>query len=326
MKKKAIIVGVSGQDGAYLSKFLLQKNYEVYGFTRNLNRSNLYRLEFLNVLNQIQIIGINLNDFRVLLETIKNINPHEIYNLAAQSSVAKSFQEPVDTLDSIIHTTLNLLEAIKFLGINVRFYNSSSSEMFGNVNFKADEKTNFNPHSPYGVSKASAHWLVQSYRNSYNLFACSGILFNHESPLRSPQFVTQKIIRHVVNVSNGYKGKLGVGNTDVVRDWGWAPDYVEGMWLMLQEKTPTDYVLASGKGHALKIFIEKCFQIFNLDWKKFVQTDKKLLRPFDINYSVGNPNLVKKKLGWKSELDLDEIIKRLINAELARNKSNNKRF
>ena len=325
MKKKAIIFGISGQDGAYLSKLLLEKKYKVYGVTRDISNKNLYRHDLLNTKEYINFECFDCNNLDPTCNYIKKIEPNEIYNFSSQSSVGISFQKPVESINSIFNSTLNILEAIRKLNINSKFYNSSSSEMFGDSNGKKiSENSVFYPHSPYGVAKTSAHLLVESYRKSYRIFACSGILFNHESPLRSEEFVTQKVVKHAVSIINGKKKKLVLGNLNVKRDWGWAPEYVQGIWAMMQRKKPEDFILATGKMTSLEEFVNRTFNLLELDWKKFIEIDESLYRPFEIINSVGNPKKAKLILNWEAKLPINKIIEKLIRSEVNRVKVLNK--
>ena len=259
-EKVALIFGVSGQDGAYLSQLLLKRGYEVHGTSRDKELTGFSNLKTLGIYQNVTLHSTALNDFRSVLQTISNANPSEIYNLAAQSSVGLSFEQPVETLDSSLSGSLNILEAVRFLQRPIRLYFASSSECFGDTGAQpADEMTSFRPASPYGVGKAAAHWLVANYRSSYDLFACSGILFNHESPLRPLRFVTQKIVRGAIDIALGKASELHLGNLDISRDWGWAPEYVEAMWLMLQQDQPGDYVIATGHSHTLQEFVSTAF-------------------------------------------------------------------
>jgi GDPmannose 4,6-dehydratase len=313
MKKSALICGVSGQDGAYLAKLLLEKGYEVYGGSRDAQISSFSNLRKLNIKEQVNFVSINIHDFRSVLQTIIKIKPDEIYNLAGQSSVGLSFEQPVETLESISIGTLNLLEAIRFSNLPIHFYNAGSSECFGDTgNEAANEETPFRPRSPYAVAKAAAFWEVANYREAYNIYACTGILFNHESPLRQERFVTQKIIASVKRISNGSTEKLRLGNIEIARDWGWAPDYVEAMWLMLQQKTADDFVIATGQTHKLKDFIQMAFETVGLNWENHVEIDPNLFRPTDLAIGKANPIKAFEKLGWKANKNLEEIVKKML--------------
>ena len=316
MKKKALICGASGQDGAYLCKLLLEKGYEVYGGSRDAQNNSFESLNKLGIINNIKFVSITLNDFRSVFQTINRIEPDEIYNLAGQSSVALSFEQPVETIESIVLGTLNILEAIRFSGRSIRFYSAGSSECFGNAINAVDEQTPFRPRSPYGIAKATAFWQVANYREAYKLFACTGILFNHESPLRKERFVTKKIISTAYRISLGQKIRLRLGNIDIQRDWGWAPEYVEAMWLMLQQDSPDDFVIATGKTTSLKDFIKITFDTLGLNWEEYVDLDEDLIRPTDITVGLANPQKAKKFLNWEAKVGIEDIIKlMLVNEE-----------
>lgn len=315
--KKALICGVSGQDGAYLSKLLLQNGYEVYGGSRDATTNTFSNLGKLNIKDDVHPVSINITDFRSTLQTIIRIRPDEIYNLSGQSSVGLSFEQPVETFESISIGTLNLLEAMRFGDQPVRFYNSGSSECFGELGvLPADENTPFKPRSPYGIAKATAHWQVANYREAYNIHACTGILFNHESPLRPTRFVTRKIISSACRIYKGSKEKLQLGNINIHRDWGWAPDYVYAMWLMLQQDKPDDFVIATGITHSLEDYIQMVFGYLKLDWREHVISDLSLLRPTDLLIGRANPAKAYKILNWKATHTLETIVEKMIEAEL----------
>ncbi|WP_084201417.1 GDP-mannose 4,6-dehydratase [Geobacter pickeringii] len=316
-KRKALIIGISGQDGAYLARLLLAKGYEVYGTARDAQMAMFTNLKLLGIYDKLCLESMAPNDFRSVFQTISKIMPCEIYNLAGQSSVGLSFLQPVETLESISVSTLNILEAIRFIGGPIRFYNASSSECFGDTEgMAADELTPFRPRSPYAVAKSAAFWEVANYREAYNLFACSGILFNHESPLRPERFVTKKIIATVCRISNGCNEKLQLGNISIERDWGWAPEYVEAMWLMLQRDYPNDYVIATGESNSLENFVEEAFKAVGLDWKKYVTIDKSLFRPTEIASGRGNPAKAKEQLGWEAQVKMRQVVRNMVEAEL----------
>jgi GDPmannose 4,6-dehydratase len=313
--KTALICGVSGQDGAYLAQLLLNKGYNVCGTSRDAQMSSFKNLTRLGIREQIKLESVALNDFRSVLQVLTKIEPDEVYNLAGQTSVGLSFEQPVETLESIATGTLNLLEAIRFRGKAIKFYNASSSECFGDTGgVAADENTPFRPRSPYAVAKAAAFWQVANYREAYSLFACSGILFNHESPLRPERFVTQKIISTVRRIAAGSQEKLLLGNIDIQRDWGWAPEYVEAMYLMLQQEQPDDYVIATGSSQKLADFVASAFAEFDLDWQEYVISDQSLLRPTDIALGKGNPAKAKQKLGWEAKYQMQDVVKMMLNA------------
>ncbi len=312
--KRALICGVSGQDGAYLAKFLLEKGYEVTGSSRDAMATSFANLEKLGIHAKVKKISMAINDFRSVLQSLERTLPDEIYNLSGQSSVGLSFEQPVETMESIGIATLNFLEAIRFLKKPVKFYNAGSSECFGDVGeTPADEETAFRPRSPYAVAKSSAYWMVANYREAYDLFVCTGILFNHDSPLRPERFVTQKIVRAASRIASGSTEKLRLGNLAIHRDWGWAPDYVEAMWKMLQQEKPDDFVIATGRTVSLEYFVERAFSHFGLDWKLHVESDTSLLRPSDIRSGKANPAKAAEILGWRSHLDVDGVIERMCN-------------
>lgn len=314
MSKVALICGVSGQDGAYLAQLLLSKGYTVIGTSRDAEVTSFANLEILGVKSRVTLTSMSLNDFRSVLQTITKYEPMEIYNLAGQSSVGLSFSQPVETMESISGGILNLLEAIRFLNKKIRLYNAGSSEVFGDTgNEPANEQTPFSPRSPYAVAKAASYWQVNNYREAYDIFACTGLLFNHESPLRPKRFVTQKIILFAKDISRGVEKNLILGNLNIARDWGWAPEYVEAMWMMLQASNPDDYVIATGISYSLKDFVEKAFVQFGLDWEKYVQVDKSLFRPLDINLSMADPSKANLILGWKASISLDDVVGRMAN-------------
>lgn len=313
--KKALIFGVSGQDGAYLAKLLLERDYIVYGTSRDAQVSSFRNLEYLGIRDRVELKSTALNDFRSVLQILSKTRPDEVYNLAGQTSVGLSFEQPVETLESIAVGTLNILEAIRFIGEPVKFYNAASSEVFGDTKgAAADESTAFSPRSPYAVAKATAFWEVANYREAYGLYACSGILFNHDSPLRPERFVTQKIVASACRIAAGKQDKLHLGNIDIQRDWGWAEDYVEAMYLMLQQSQPDDYVIATGESYKLAEFIEIAFRQVNLDWQDYVISDKELCRPTDIAISRGKPQKAWEKLGWVAKHKIADIVTMMIEA------------
>ena len=312
---KALICGVTGQDGSYLAKLLLDKGYEVVGTSRDAMVASFSNLERLGIRRHVTLASMAINDFRSVLSVVQGNKPDEIYNLAGQTSVGLSFDQPVEAIESIAQGTLNMLESIRFVGRPIRFYNAGSSECFGDTTTgPADEETPFQPRSPYAVAKASAHWLVRNYRQAYGLFGCTGILFNHESPLRPERFVTQKIIRGAARIAGGDHNILELGNIDIYRDWGWAPDYVEAMWKMLQQSLPDDYVIATGTSRSLAYFVERAFARFGLDWTDHVRFNNQLHRPSDIAVSKGNPTKAETVLGWRAQTDVDTVIDRMCDA------------
>ena len=312
MSKTALICGVTGQDGAYLAQLMLSKGYKVVGTSRDAEASTFSNLDKLSIKSQVTLTSMSLNDFRSVLQVITKYEPVEIYNLAGQTSVGLSFSQPVETMESISAGVLNLLEAVRFTNKKMRLYNAGSGEAFGDTGDEpANEETAFRPRSPYAVAKAAGFWQVANYREAYDLFACTGLLFNHESPLRPQRFVTQKIINGAKEIAAGNLKNMVLGNLDITRDWGWAPEYVEAMWMMLQAPSADDYVIATGVSYSLEQFVEKSFETYGLDWKKYVKVDKSFFRPLDINISRANPSKAQRKLGWKPKNKLDEIIKKM---------------
>ena len=315
MMKKALICGVSGQDGAYLAQLLLEKGYTIVGTSRDAQVSSFRNLLRLGIREKIQYESLVPTDFRSVLQVISKTQPDEIYNLAGQTSVGLSFNQPVETLESIATGTLNFLEAIRFINAPIKFYNAGSSECFGDIgDYPADEQTPFRPRSPYAVAKATAFWQVANYREAYNIFACSGILFNHESPLRPQRFVTQKIVSAAARIAQGSREKLHLGNISIKRDWGWAPEYVEAMYLMLQQDQPDDYVVATGQSYSLEDLVARAFSCVGLDWQDLVVTDPSLLRPTDLAVSKGNPTKAKEQLGWEAKYKMPDVIKMMVEA------------
>jgi GDPmannose 4,6-dehydratase len=309
---------VSGQDGAYLSKFLLGRGYSVFGTSRDAQASSFSNLARLGVRDRVQVASMSITDFRSVLQILHRTQPDEVYNLSGQSSVGLSFELPVETLESIATGTLNLLEAIRFTGGAIRFYSAGSGEVFGDTDgIPATETTRFAPRSPYAVAKAAAYWQVTNYREAYGLHASTGILFNHESPLRPERYVTRKIVAAACRISTGSQEKLALGNIDIERDWGWAPDYVEGMWLMVQRESPADFVIATGTTRSLKDFVAATFSRVGLDWAQHVRTDPALLRPTDIRKGSANPRLAAEQLGWKASKQFDDVVNLMVDAELA---------
>ena len=319
--KRALICGVSGQDGAYIAKLLIEKGYEVYGGSRDAQMSSFNNLKLLGIYTDINLISVNINDFRSTLQTIIRIKPDEIYNLAGQSSVGLSFEQPVETLESISIGTLNILESIRFSNLPIKFYNAGSSECFGDTGkIPADEKTLFQPRSPYAVAKSTAFWLVNNYRETYKIHASTGILFNHESPLRPNRFVTKKIISSACKCLENKNEKLHLGNVNIYRDWGWAPEYVEAMWLMLTNGVADDYVIATGESNSLLDFVKNTYNLLNLNWEDHVIIDNTLLRPTDLLYGSANPEKANSLLGWKAKYKMNDVIEKMIEFELSNNK------
>lgn len=314
--KTALICGISGQDGAYLTQFLLSKGYRIFGTSRDAELCAFSSLARLGLRNSVKLVSMALSDFRSTLQVLDQIRPDEIYNLAGQSSVGLSFEQPVETLESISIGTLNLLESIRFLKLPARFYNAGSSECFGDTGgIPANETTPFRPRSPYAVAKAAAFWEVANYRDSYGIYAASGILFNHESPLRPERFVTRKIVAAACRIAAGSNETIKLGNLDIERDWGWAPEYVEAMWRILQKETPDDFVIATGESHSLQAFVAKAFEIFSLDWRHFCDVDKHLFRPCDITSSMADPKKARDILGWEAHIKMSDVVRKMVKAE-----------
>ncbi len=308
--KRALVCGVSGQDGAYLARLLLNKGYEVFGSSRDAQVASFANLRKLGIFERVQTLSMALNDFRSVLHALSKVEPCEVYNLSGQSSVGLSFEQPVEAMESIGLGTLNLLEAIRFLSKNIRLYNAGSSECFGDTGGSpANEETPFRPRSPYAVAKSAAHWQVANYREAYDLFACTGILFNHESCLRPERFVTRKIIETAKRIANGSNERLLLGNIKIIRDWGWAPEYVEAMWKMMQMDAPDDYVIATGKSVSLEYFVELVFSGFGLDWRDFVECRSDLFRPTDIAENHANPKKAREKLDWRAQYEAKDVVR-----------------
>lgn len=310
----ALVFGVSGQDGAYLAQCLLTRGYTVIGTSRDAQIAGFGNLVRLGIHERVRTLSAAITDFRSVLQVLAKTEPDEVYNLAGQTSVGLSFDQPMETLESVTTGTLNILEALRFLRRPTRFYNAASSECFGDTGgLAADEATPFQPRSPYAVAKAAAFWAVANYREAYGLFACSGILFNHESPLRPERFVTQKIVTAAQRIASGeQKEKLHLGNISVERDWGWAPEYVEAMRRMLQQERPEDFVIATGESRPLEEFVRAAFQCVGLDWREHVVTDKHLLRPTDLQIGRGNPDKARRLLGWEATTKMDEVVRKMV--------------
>lgn len=320
-KRKALITGITGQDGAYLAAFLLKTGYEVYGTFRRTSMRNFDRLEYLKILNEVELIPLDLLDQSSIIYAIRTTRPDEIYNLAAQSYVGASFEQPIATGEITGLGTVRILDAIVGSDLRPRFYQASTSEMFGNGKDHAgqSEQTPFHPRSPYAAAKLYSHWVTVNYREAYRLFACCGILFNHESPLRGIEFVTRRITDGVARIKYGLQEKLYLGNVNAYRDWGYARDYVETMWLMLQQDQPDDYVVATGEAHSVMEFAETAFSLVNLRAEDYVEMDPGLLRPTDTDYLRGNPEKAARKLGWRpGQTQFRELVNIMIDADMER--------
>lgn len=320
-RKTALITGITGQDGSYLAELLLSKGYKVHGIIRRSSSFNTARIDAIYEdphvpKNQLQLDYGDLNDGSVVNRLIRLIRPDEIYNLAAQSHVKVSFEIPEYTSEVTGLGTLRILEAIRESGIKTRFYQASSSELFGRAKAPQNEKTAFEPVSPYAVAKLFAYWTTVNYRDSYNMFACNGILFNHESPRRGATFVTRKITMALARIKMGLQDKLYLGNLDAKRDWGYAPDYVEAMWLMLQQQKPEDYVIATGETHTVREFLEEAFAYAGLDWKKHVKIDKRYYRPLEVHTLLGDCSKAKRKLKWKPKVSFKKLVRIMVDADM----------
>ena len=313
----ALIAGVTGQDGAYLSRHLLEQGYRVVGTSRDAQSCNTSRLERLGIKAEIELISLAPNDFRSVLKAVSSIKPDQIYNLAGQTSVGLSFEQPVECMESIAGGTLNFLEVLRYLNLPTRLFSAGSTECFGDTNGKpAKETTAFHPRSPYAVAKSTAFWQVVNYRQAYDLFCCTGILSNHESPLRPQRFVTQKIIQGVKDIKGGASKELCLGNLDIWRDWGWAPEYVEAMHRMLCARSANDYLIASGRTTSLLDFARLAFKCAGLNHEDHLVSDSSLLRPSDLRYSAMDPSQIANELGWRATTVLQDIVQRMFNDQL----------
>ena len=332
--KRALITGIRGQDGAYLSKFLLERGYDVYGADRRSGDSSFWRLKALGIKKDVKIRYIDLLELTNVMREIEKLMPDEVYNLAAKSSVLASFEQPTLTAEVDAMGVLRILEVLRVVKPAAKFYQASSSEMFGKAQeFPQTEKTTFYPRSPYAVSKLFGHWITVNYRESYNMFACSGILFNHESPLRGLEFITRKLTHGVARIKYGLQDKIVVGNLDAKRDWGYAPEYVEAMWLMLQQKEPDNYVIATGETHSVREFVEFAFKCagFDIIWqgegieekgieknsnRTFVEVSSEFFRPAEVDIVVGDYSKAKEKLGWQPKTKLEDLVRIMVEADL----------
>lgn len=312
---RALVCGVTGQDGGYLARLLLDKGYEVWGTSRDAQAINVSNLVRLGIADRVTVVSMAPRDFRSVFTAIDRCDPDEIYHLAGQSSVGLSFEQPAETLESIVTGTLNLLEVLRLRKSDTRMYHAGSSECFGDTEgVPATEDTPFRPRSPYAVAKASAHWLVANYRESYGLHASTGILFNHESPLRPKRFVTQKIVHGACRIADGSNERLVLGRLNIHRDWGWAPEYVHAMWRMLQCEDPEDLLIATGQTNSLEQFVEAAFTEHGLDWREHVDISRDFYRPSDIAYSAGDPSRAARKLDWVASVKMREVVARMSDA------------
>ena len=325
MTKKALITGITGQDGSYLTEFLLQKGYEVHGIIRRASTFNTERIDHLytdphNEKTKLFLHYGDLSDAGQLTNLIYNIQPDEIYNLAAQSHVRVSFDLPEYTGDITALGTTRFLEAVRKSDINTKFYQASSSEMFGSSQPPQDENTPFRPRSPYAAAKIYSYWMTVNYREAYDIFACNGILFNHESPRRGETFVTRKITQALAKIKLGLQDKLYLGNLEAKRDWGYARDFVEAMWLMLQQDEPDDYVIATGETHSVKEFLDEAFNYAGLDWQDYVRIDPRYFRPTEVDVLIGDPGKAREKLGWQPKVKFKELVRLMVDADLEKEK------
>ena len=319
MSKKALITGITGQDGSYLANFLLEKGYGIYGTYRRLSTPNFWRLESLNIFDKINLIPADLLDATSIFEAIEIAEPDEIYNLAAQSFVSASFEQPIGTGEITGLGTMRILEAIRHINPKIKFYQASTSELYGKGNkIPQNEDVPFHPSSPYAAAKLYSHWVSKIYRDGYNIFACNGILFNHESPLRGLEFVTRKISNAVAKIALGIENVLKLGNLEAKRDWGYAPQYVESMWLMLQQDEPDDFVISTGDLHSIKDLCEAAYSHVNLDWKDYVFVDQRFVRPTETGPLVGDYTKAKEVLKWKPKTSFEELIALMVDTNIAR--------
>ncbi|MBQ7667695.1 MAG: GDP-mannose 4,6-dehydratase [Kiritimatiellae bacterium] len=319
MSKSALITGITGQDGAYLAKFLLEKGYEVHGLLARRATPTTWRLDYLGIREKVDLVDGDLTDIASIVRALLACEPDEVYNLGAQSFVATSWAQPILTANATGLGALNILEAIRQVRPEAKFYQASTSEMFGKIQEPVQsEKTPFYPRSPYGVSKLFAHWMTINYRESFGIFGCSGILFNHESPLRGIEFVTRKVSDAVARIKLGVQKELRLGNIDAKRDWGFAGDYVEAMWAMLQQDEPDTYVVATGRTTTVRDMCRIAFEHVGLDYEKFVVVDPKFYRPAEVDLLLGNPAKAKEKLGWEAKTSLEQLIHMMVDADLKR--------
>jgi len=321
MKKVALITGILGQDGPYLAKLLLEKNYKVYGLIRRYTKVNYDNLDYLGIADKIEYVSGDMNDEASLMNVIKTIRPDEIYNLAAQSFVGSSWDLAKMTTEVNSLGVLYLLTAMKHFTPYAKFYQASTSEMFGQSHNKGIQKedTPFHPRSPYAISKLYSYWITNNFKESYGMFCCNGILFNHESPLRGEEFVTRKISMGVARIKLGLSKEIRLGNTDSKRDWGFAGDYVEAMWLMMQRKTPDNYIISTGKNHSIKDFLDEAFNHVGIkNWKRYIKIDPAFKRPAELHALCGKSDKARKELGWKPKVDFKHLVKMMVDADLAR--------
>lgn len=317
--KRALITGLTGQDGAYLAKLLLSKGYKVYGTFRRTSTPIFWRLQSLEIYSKINLIPADLLDMGSLIEAVKVSNPDEVYNMGAASYVSSAFEQPVGNAEITATSVTKLLEAIRYFNPKVKFYQASSSEMYGNSNQNIQsEKTSFSPASPYAASKLYAHWITNVYKEAYGMFSVAGILFNHESPLRGMEFVTRKITNGVAKIFLGLKKNLVLGNLDAKRDWGYAPEYMEAVYRMMQRKNPETFVISTGESHTVREFVKLAFEEVGLNWKKYVKTDKRFFRPLDVGFLKGDNRKALKDLGWRPKIKFEKLVKIMIESDVNR--------
>ena len=317
--KRALITGLTGQDGAYLAKFLLEKGYKVYGTYRRLSTPNFWRLQYLGIFDEISLISADLVDSGSVAEAISISEPDEIYHLAAQSFVGASFEQPIATGMVTGLGVTRILEALRGINPHIKFYQASSSELYGRHNqYPQNENIPFHPSSPYAIAKLYGYWMTRTYREGYGIFACNGILFNHESPLRGLEFVTRKISNTLAKISLGLEKELVLGNLEAGRDWGYAPEYVKSMWLMLQQPEPDDYVIATNETHSVQEFVEKAFSILGLDWHEYVKVDQRFFRPLDVDVLQGDYSKARQCLGWEPDVKFDKLVEIMVKEDVDR--------
>ncbi len=320
--KTALITGITGQDGSYLAKFLLEKGYKVYGMYRRLSTPNFWRLQYLEIFDEVNIIPGDLIDNSSIIEAIKISEPNELYHLAAQSFVGASFEQPIGAGTVTGLGVIKALESVRHINPDIKFYQASTSELYGNKNTPPqNEQTPFKPVSPYAAAKLYGYWITKIYRESYNMFTCNGILFNHESSLRGLEFVTRKITNSAAKIKLGLQDELRLGNLKAKRDWGYAPEYVESMWLMLQQDKPGDYVIATNETHSVEEFVKYAFAKLNLNWQDYVKVDKRFFRPLDVNILKGDNLKAKEKLGWEPKVKFEELVELMVKEDFDRWKS-----
>lgn len=317
MKSRALICGISGQDGAYLARLLLARDYEVWGSSRDAELTTFNNLHRLGIYDSVHLVSLNMRDIGSAIGLLRQIRPNEVFSLAGQSSVSLSFEQPVETIESIALGTLTLLEAIRHSDLEIRLYNAGSTECFGDTGeCKANEDSQFHPRSPYAVAKASAYWTVANYREAYGMFACTGILSNHDSPLRPRRFVTRKIIRAVASLASGKDVRLQLGNLEIERDWGWAPEYVEAIAMMMEQESPKDFIISTGESHTLTQFVETAFNLIGKDWRSYVSIDEHLIRPADIRRTKVDPSRAASDLGWRAKNKMKDVIGMMFESEM----------